>query len=178
MVSIRRSCYALRMDRVALYDEDFHAWLLHQAAALRRLAASGLPLPNDLDLEHLAEEVEDLGNEQRFQVESNLAQALAHLIKIVALPDDPAVRHWLEEAVTFLGIAAERYRPSMRRLIDIVALWRRACRKARLTMEIYGQAAPSLPAEPPFTLDELVDPEADPRVLAARLATVIAAPGP
>ena len=76
------------MDQAALYDEDIYAWSQHQARVLRALyqAGTGARLPNDLDLEHIAEEIEDLGNEQRFQVESNLGQALAHLIKVVALP--------------------------------------------------------------------------------------------
>jgi len=40
-----------------LYDEDFYAWTQHQAALLRRLSPAG----NELDLEHIAEEIEDLG---------------------------------------------------------------------------------------------------------------------
>ena len=103
------------MDQSALYDEDFYAWSLHQARVLRGLAGAGLRLPNDLDLEHVAEEIEDLGNEQRFAAESNLVQALVRLIKVVALPEDQAVRHWTKEAGAFLYNAGRRYRPSMRR---------------------------------------------------------------
>jgi Domain of unknown function DUF29 len=40
-----------------LYDEDFYAWTQQQAALLRRLPPAG----NELDLEHIAEEIEDLG---------------------------------------------------------------------------------------------------------------------
>jgi hypothetical protein len=40
-----------------LYDEDFYAWTQQQAALLRRLPPPG----NELDLEHIAEEIEDLG---------------------------------------------------------------------------------------------------------------------
>jgi hypothetical protein len=53
-----------------LYDEDFYAWSREQAAALRRLSAERWNGP--LDLEHLAEEVEDLGDERRNAVRSQL----------------------------------------------------------------------------------------------------------
>jgi Domain of unknown function DUF29 len=43
-----------------LYKEDFYAWTREQAAALRRLADERWNGP--LDLLHLAEEVEDLGD--------------------------------------------------------------------------------------------------------------------
>jgi hypothetical protein len=78
----------LAMDRTALHEEDIHAWSQHQAKLLRGLSGSGLGLPNDLDLEHVAEEIEEVGNEKRFAAESNLVQAFVHLIKIVALPED------------------------------------------------------------------------------------------
>lgn len=163
------------MDQTALYDEDFYQWSLHQAQVLRRLAASGLPLPNDLDLEHVAEEIEDLGNEQRFVVESNLEQALMHLIKIVALPDHEAVRHWTKEVNGFLATASRRYRASMRRAIDEEALWSRARRRAAKDLRIDGHPAPPLPDSAPFALHALVSEEADAQELATQLAAVVAA---
>ncbi len=48
--------------KAELYDEDFYQWSREQAAALRRLSAERWNGP--LDLEHLAEEVEDLGDER------------------------------------------------------------------------------------------------------------------
>lgn len=48
-----------------LYKEDFYAWTRDQAAALRRLADQRWNGP--LDVLHLAEEVEDLGSEQRWR---------------------------------------------------------------------------------------------------------------
>lgn len=164
------------MSQSALYEEDVHAWALHQARVLRGLATAGLRLPNDLDLEHVAEEIEDLGNEQRFQVESNLGQALAHLIKMVALPEDQAVRHWAKEARAFLKAASRRYRLSMRRAIEPAKIWAWACRDATDDLASDGHDVPALPREMPFALDELVDEAADVRALAARLAGVIAAP--
>jgi Domain of unknown function DUF29 len=165
------------MDQAALYEEDIYAWSQHQAAVLRRMAANPAALPNDLDLEHVAEEIEEVGNEQRFGVESNLIQAFMHLIKLVALPGDQAVRHWTKETNAFLANAARRWRPSMRRAVDPDGLWSDAARQAARDLEIDGHAVPPLPKECPFGLEELVGGEADPRDLASRLAAAVAPSG-
>ncbi|HEV7264856.1 MAG TPA: DUF29 domain-containing protein [Falsiroseomonas sp.] len=162
------------MDLPALYDDDLHAWALHQAAVLRRLKASRLPLPNDLDLEHVAEEIEDLGNEQRFQVEGNLEQALAHLIKAAVLAGDPAVPHWLVEVTAFLATAARRWRPSMRRAMDTPKLWADACHRAATELDLRGHPVPPLPRDMPFALEELVSGRAHPRDLSARMTAALA----
>jgi hypothetical protein len=165
------------MDGAGLYEEDIYAWSQHQAAVLRRMAANPAALPNDLDLEHVAEEIEEVGNEQRFGVESNLIQAFIHLIKLVGLPEDQAVRHWFKETNAFLATAARRWRPSMRRAVDPDSLWSDALRQATRDLEIDGHAVPPLPRECPFGPEELVSGEADPRDLAERLAAAVAALG-
>ncbi len=164
------------MDQTALYEEDIYAWSQHQARVLRGLARTGLGLPNDLDLEHVAEEIEDVGNEQRFAAESNLLQAFIHLIKLVALPEDQAARHWTKETRAFLYNASRRYRPSMRRDLDHQKLWSDAIRLATEDLGDDGHAAPPLPKECPFGLEELVGAEANAGDLASRLHAAVAAP--
>ncbi len=165
------------MDRAALYDAEIYAWSQHQAAVLRRMAANPAALPNDLDLERVAEEIEEVGNEQRYAVESSLVRLFVPLIKLIALPGNQAARHWIKEANAFLDNGESRYRPSMRRVLDLDRLWARACRLAARDLETDGRAAPPLPQQCPFELEELVGGEADPRDLAARLAAAVAAPG-
>ncbi len=162
------------MDRIPLYEEDIYAWSQDQARVLRGLARSGLNLPNSLDLEHVAEEIEEVGNEQRFAVESNLLQALIHLIKMVALPQDASVRGWTKEVNAFLDTAASRYRPSMRQAIDAERIWARARRRAAQDLDVDGHAIPALPEVLPFAFEELVGGEADARHLAGQLRTLIA----
>src|SRR5262245_27291890 len=55
-----------------LYDQDFYAWTLEQAALLREGAVQ------ELDLTNLAE---DLGNSLSNAVSSDLYQVLIHLLK-------------------------------------------------------------------------------------------------
>ena len=164
-------------DGPALYDEDIYAWSQHQAAVLRRMAATPAALPNDLDLEHVAEEIEDAGDEQRFAVESDLIRAFLHLIKTVALPGGQAARHWTKGTHAFLYNASRRYHPSMRRDLDHEKLWSDACRLAVADLKDDGLAPPPLPEKCPFGLEELVGGEADPRDLAARLSALAGAGG-
>jgi Domain of unknown function DUF29 len=57
------------------YHTDFYAWAEAQAAALRAKDWAAL------DLEHLAEEVEDLRNTERKAVRSQLRRVTSHLLK-------------------------------------------------------------------------------------------------
>jgi Domain of unknown function DUF29 len=63
-------------DWRSTYDTDFYAWTQDQSAHLR---AKQWPA---LDVDHLAEEIESLGNEQAHAVESHLHIALLHLLKV------------------------------------------------------------------------------------------------
>lgn len=58
-----------------LYDEDVLAWSIEQAALLRERRWSAL------DIENLAEEIEDVGNSARRELGSRMAVLIAHLLK-------------------------------------------------------------------------------------------------
>jgi hypothetical protein len=57
------------------YDTDFYAWTQAQAQALQ---VKDWPA---LDIEHLAEEIADLGSHQRYAIESQLERLQLHLLK-------------------------------------------------------------------------------------------------
>ena len=59
----------------ALYEQDFYAWVEEQVEALRSGHTQGL------DIENLAEEIEDMGRSQRRAVKSALIIILIHLLK-------------------------------------------------------------------------------------------------
>jgi Domain of unknown function DUF29 len=62
-------------DQSPTYDEDFFEWTQHTAALLRagRMA--------EVDVEHLAEEVEDMGKRDRREVDGRVTVLLTHLLK-------------------------------------------------------------------------------------------------
>lgn len=63
------------MTTSTLYDRDFYAWTQQQAQLLR---AGQISL---LDVEHLAEEIEEMGGSVHHQLESRLGILLMHLLK-------------------------------------------------------------------------------------------------
>lgn len=137
-----------------LYEDDILLWSEQQADRLRRLAQG--ERVNDLDWEHLVQEVEDLGLSELNAVRSHLRLMLVHLLKIVGWPDDQAVGHWRSEAISFQADAQNRFSPSMRQRIDLPAIYRKALEQID-AMRIGGQPAqPSWPAACPATLDELL----------------------
>ncbi len=64
-----------------LYDQDFVQWTTRNAELLRAGRVQ------EADLEHIAEEIEDIGKSQRRAVESRLEVPLAHLLKWHFQPD-------------------------------------------------------------------------------------------
>lgn len=57
------------------YEHDFYTWTFEQA---RRLREGGL---SDIDREHIAEELEDMGRSLKRALGSELERLLAHLLK-------------------------------------------------------------------------------------------------
>ncbi len=137
-----------------LYDKDFYAWTLDQAAVLRQL-----PPTDGVDLGHLAEEIEDLGSEQLRKVTSQLRNLLAHLLKAAFSRNAQVLGHWRRECRAFQLDARDHYSASMRRRIDLEDVFRGARRMAVDDFEDAGEPVPALPSACPFALDDLLDPD-------------------
>lgn len=74
-------------------DDDFHRWLLDQAAALRDRRVSSL------DWERLAEELEAMAAQDRRTIKKNLKKLLVHLLKFKAQPDELHRHHSWRKSV-------------------------------------------------------------------------------
>ena len=57
------------------YEKDVVAWAMEQAALLRAGKLSAI------DIEHIAEEIEDVGKSEKRELASRMAVLLAHLLK-------------------------------------------------------------------------------------------------
>lgn len=141
------------VPRVAAYDDDFNQWTSNQARALRDRRAS------DLDWANLAEEIESLGRSDQREVRSRLTTLLVHLLKW---------RHQSERRTDSWSetIARERMElpfifeqsPSLVKFAEatFVKSYRlarsEAARQTRLPIR-------SFPVEPPFPLDDALDPD-------------------
>jgi hypothetical protein len=94
-----------------LYDEDFYAWTQAQAKALRTHFRGD----NRLDVEHLAEEVEDLGSSELQAIESFVEQIIAQLLKLDYSGQDAPRPHWRAEVLNFRRSAGRKISPTIRR---------------------------------------------------------------
>ena len=86
----RRKRYSSRMPD-GLYETDIVAWSRHQADLLRRLARG--QRINDVDWEHVAQEIEDVGQSELNAVRSYLRLMLVDLLKLQGWPESPAASH-------------------------------------------------------------------------------------
>jgi hypothetical protein len=158
------------MDRRSLYDDDIYAWAEQQAEALRRLAETRRDLPNELDLENVAEEIEDVGKSELGKVESFIELVLAHLIKAASVPNAAPFRKWGKEVRLFRAQLLKNLTRSMRAKIDMDELWRLARLRADvdLTRES-DEILADLPSVSPFSLDDLTGAEFDFEAAVARI---------
>ena len=124
-----------------LYDRDFFLWTQEQAAALRAVRKSNLPL----DWDNLAEEIESLGTSQRTELNSQVRRIIRHLFKLEASPAaDPRAR-WrttVRDARTEIEDLFEAS-PSLRREIDAVVKKQggSAAKPAAYDLEDHGEPA-------------------------------------
>ena len=150
----------------SLYDEDFFLWTQQQATALRRETALG----HDIDIAHVAEEIEDLGKRDLREVTSFIRQVFVHLLKIDQFSGASSVRHWRSELRTFRRSVLDAYTPGMRQLIDIDGLWLEA--QQALADDLRDEGLPSLTATGcPVMLAELLAPDFDLDAALVKLAT-------
>lgn len=136
-----------------LYEEDFVLWLDQTTAQIRQGELK------HLDWEHLLEELESLGNEQRRKVESYLLRLLIHLL---------LYQYWLTEKA-WCGKGWEReidnFRIELESLFTSKTLYnyglekleavyqkarQKAIQKSRLSSEIF-------PLTCPFSIKQLLD---------------------
>jgi hypothetical protein len=115
------------------------------------------------------EEIEDLGRSELNSVLGHLEGMLIHLMKAVSSPEALPARKWLVEVHEHQRHACRGFTPSMRQRIALDRLWHGAARAAAADLAVYGETLAELPADCPFTLDELLAEEPNAAALAARL---------
>lgn len=148
----------MRSDPTDLYERDFYAWTQRQAKELRRWAVSR---PNlDLDLPHIAEEIRDLGKEQRNALRSWTIRIIEHLLLLGHSPAIEPCRHWAREIAGFRVEIEARITPTLRQ--DLARqrplLYERARRSLVSELDRFGEAdiIRRLPEHCPYTLEQIL----------------------
>jgi len=143
-------------DMTRLYDEDFYAWTQLQARELRRIAGDQSNLA--LDLPHLAEEIRDLGKEQRNALRSWTRQILVHLLLLQHSPAGGPRSGWASEITVARADLADRLTVTLRRDLErrLPQLFTVARKLAMLKLAEHGETA-ELPEICPYSLDQVLD---------------------
>jgi len=145
------------MKAAELYDTDFSEWSVRNAELLRSGQFA------EADLEHIAEEIEDLSKREHRGLKSAVTQIMLHLLKYQMQPARRS-KSWLA------SIAKQRIRiedilqqsPSLRpALPEILA----QCYKSAVKLASIetGIARNQFPAVCPFTVEMLLDDEFPPQ---------------
>ncbi len=131
-----------------LYDQDFLLWTEETGRLLRggRL--------DELDIEHIAEEIEDMGKSQRRELESRLTVLLAHLLKLGV-----AARQTVEQLESYSGHELRRLfrdSPSLRKQLpkSMSDSYRDAVEEASIEA---GLLAGTFPERCPFPSEQILD---------------------
>ena len=141
-----------------LYDTDFYAWTRQQASELRRFAKTRPNLP--LDLEHIAEEIQDLGKSERDVVLSLAQRIIEHFLLIEHSPAADQRLQWADEIDGFRDQMKRKLSPTLRRDLtrDLRAVYADGRRIVDRKMRRYGedQAAEALPGTCPYTVEQVL----------------------
>ena len=134
-----------------LYEEDFYAWTKAQTDLLRagRFA--------DLDLEHLIEEFDDLGESLKRSVRSRIRTIIEHLLKLEHSPAREPRGGWYD-TITQRSDLLDELTASIRREVGsaLPDLYDRARQNAATSLRKHGEnAAAALPGKCPYTLDQI-----------------------
>lgn len=136
-----------------LYEQDFYAWSKAQADLLRTGRYA------DLDLEHLIEEVDDLGESLKRSVRSRLRNIIEHLLKLEHSPAQDPRAGWYDTVLTQRSDLLDERTPSIRREVEATLpdLYDRARENAATSLRKHGEnAAPdALPPTCPYSLDQI-----------------------
>lgn len=138
-------------ENEARYDVDFFAWTQRTAALLR----SGRV--DEVDAEHLAEEVEDMGKRERRELASRIVVLVGHLLKWRQQPDQRTLS-WKATIVAQRREIADLLadNPSLRPEVarQVADRWNAAVAAAAAET---GLAEDALPARCPWSADQIHD---------------------
>lgn len=149
----------MNANAAELYEQDYYAWTKAQAEALRRLAAERWSGP--IDLEHLAEEIEDLGSSQRYAVESQVERVIEHLLKLEHSPAAEPRRGWLISVLNARTFLRKRMTAAIRHEIEpgLQQCYDRSRRLALLALSEHGElyGGELMPEACPYSFEQVLD---------------------
>ena len=136
-----------------LYEQDLYAWARAQADLLRagRFA--------ELDLEHLIEEIEDVGGSLYREVRSRVRTIMEHLLKLEHSPAAEPRALWERTIRTQRADLMDDLTPTLRPRVErnFARFYEVARLEAQAALRAHGEhgAADALPETCPYSLDQI-----------------------
>ena len=138
-------------ENESLYETDFYAWTRLTAAQLRQRQLDAI------DLDHAAEEIEDMGKRDAKELDSRMHVLIAHLLEWQVQPSKRS-RSWVKTIGTQrieIGIVLDQS-PSLRRRLGTV-LPKNYSRAVTRAMLDTGLSCDQFPRQCPYTLAQVLD---------------------
>lgn len=135
------------------YEHDFQAWALENAALLRQGNVA------DIDMLHIAEELEGMGASERRELQSRLQVLVRHLLKYQYQPERRG-KSWLlmighqRDAIDRLLKQSPSLRPLLDDAEEIADIYAKAVRDTVIETELDRHL---LPLRCPYAIDQLLD---------------------
>ena len=138
------------------YDDDFFACTQHQAMVRRTMAVTD----NRFDRENLAEEIESLGRSDRDAVRGQIRRIIEHLLKLAYSPAQQPRFDWMASVAEARAALGDKISATLRPDAETMLpkLYEDGRGRAELGLRSHGeiQAADNLPAECPYTIEEIL----------------------
>jgi hypothetical protein len=136
-----------------LYEKDVPLWAERQAALLRARRFA------ELDLENLIEEIEALARRDRWEADSRAELILSHFLKLAYSPSPEPRAGWVRTVLTQRRALPRMLTPTLRNHLQeqLVELYAQARRMVAIAMETDAIEPELLPAECPYSIDEVLE---------------------
>ena len=146
-----------RQSLSSIYEEDYQQWLDNTVLLLKNRQV------DSLDYEHLIEELEALGREQKNAVESLVIQIIQHLLfyQYWSSEREDNERHWRGELIGFRTQLELRLTTNLRNHLSnrLDYLYGKARKMAEVKTDL------KLPSASPYTLADILDEDWLPEII-------------
>jgi hypothetical protein len=146
-----------RQSLSSIYEEDYQQWLDKTVLLLKNRQV------DSLDYEHLIEELEALGREQKNAVESLVIQIIQHLLfyQYWSSEREDNERHWRGELIGFRTQLELRLTTNLRNHLSnrLDYLYGKARKMAEVKTDL------KLPSASPYTLADILDEDWLPEII-------------
>jgi hypothetical protein len=143
------------VDQNYMYEHQYYDWLMHQV----RLLNSGRT--SDADLKHIAEELEDMGNEAEAALTSFIRQTMVHLCKLEFSRDQNPANHWRVEIANFRAEVDDRIVNRFTNEAKLSAIYAKAWKKVPsiLAQSLSQDEFAKIPTQCPYSIDQVRNEE-------------------